>query len=185
MTSPHKAQEVRSRMRQMSTGRRGVRAVALAFATVVVAAACGEDSPTQVQFQIIEETEFADSLGVDLPSMTLTSTGVYWKDLVVGTGDAATWGTTPFVTYKGWLADGTLFDAGSFDFPMGNNQVVGGFEDGLLNTRAGGTRLMVIPPNRGYAGQTIYDSRGNVAIPGGSILVFEVTVDSVYPAPGG
>jgi FKBP-type peptidyl-prolyl cis-trans isomerase FkpA len=153
--------------------------------TLAALAACSGDTPTQVEFQVIEETDFAPSLGIDLASMTLTGTGVYWKDLTVGTGDAATFGTTPFVTYTGWLADGTQFDSGSFGFLMGNNQVVGGFEDGLLNAKVGGTRLMVIPPNRGYGGQVRYDRAGNVSIPGGSILIFEVTVDSVRPAVGG
>lgn len=166
-------------------GRRVARGAALALVTVTAMAACGEDTPTQVQFQVIEETDFAPSLGIDLASMTLTTTGVYWKDLTVGTGDAATIGTTPYVTYTGWLADGTQFDTGSFGFLMGNNQVVGGFEDGLLNARVGGTRFMIIPPNRGYGGQVIFDRVGNVAIPGGSILIFEATVDSVGPAVGG
>ncbi len=167
------------------SGRRASAGVTVALMALVAAAACGEDSPTEVQFQIIEETEFAPSLGIDLASMNLTTTGVYWRDVTVGTGDAATFGTTPYVTYTGWLSNGTQFDTGSFDFLMGNNQVVGGFEDGLLNAMAGGTRFMVIPPNRGYGGQTIYGRSGEVVIPAGSILIFQVTVDSVAPEIGG
>lgn len=165
--------------------RRNALGATLAVMTLVAAAACGEDGPTEVQFQVIEETDFAPSLGIDLASMTLTSTGVYWRDVTVGTGDPATFGTRPFVTYTGWLADGSQFDTGSFNFLMGNNQVVGGFEDGLLNIRVGGTRVMIVPPNRGYGGQAIRDGFGNVVIPAGSILVFEVTLDSVGPAVGG
>jgi hypothetical protein len=157
----------------------------LTMTTIAAAAACGDDGPTEVVFQVIEETEFAPSLGIDLASMTLTTTGVYWKDVTVGTGDAATFGTRPFLSYTGWLADGTQFDTGSFNFLMGNNEVVGGFEDGLLNAQVGGTRFMIVPPNRGYGGREIRDGFGNVVIPAGSILVFQATVDSVAPAVGG
>ncbi len=137
------------------------------------------DAPTELIFEIIEEAEFDASLGIDLGTMTKLGTGVYTMDVVVGTGDAAVFGTTPTVSYTGWLADGTEFDSGTFDFLMGNNRVVPGFEDGLLNIQVGGTRLMIIPPNRGYGGETRYDSAGDVLIPAGSILVFEVTLDSV------
>jgi len=142
--------------------------------------ACGDD-PVDVTatYEVIEETTFASSLGVDLATMTQTNTGVYWKDLVVGSGEAATFGTTPTVTYTVWLTNGTEVDSGTFPFLMGNNRVISGFEDGLLNTLVGGTRLMVIPPNRGYGAQPQTDQFGNVTIPGGSVLIFEVTVDEV------
>lgn len=150
-------------------------------AVLAFSAACGDD-PVQVVFEVIEETEFAASLGVDLASMTRLPTGVYVKDIVVGTGDEAAFGTTPTLTYTGWLADGSEFDSGTFSFLMGNNRVVAGLEDGLVGggvARVGGRRLMVIPPNRGYAGQDQVNASGQVVIPAGSILVFDITVDSV------
>ena len=146
---------------------------ALALATIALAA-CGDDTTgVEVVFEVIEETTFAPSLGVDLETMRRTGTGVYYKDLVEGTGEPAVFGTTPTVTFTGWLTDGSEFDSGTFSFFMGNNRVILGFEDGLLGTREGGTRLMVIPPNRGYGGQAL------PGIPAGSVLVFEVTVDTV------
>ena len=161
---------------------RGVRALAGATVALgaVALAACGDDpvDPT-ASYEVIEETTFAASLGVDLSSMTMTPTGVYWEDLVVGTGDAANQGTTPTVTYTVWLTNGTEVDAGTFSFLFGNNRVIAGFEDGLLNTRVGGTRRMVIPPNRGYQSAVQRDQSGNVTIPAGSVLIFEVTVDAV------
>ena len=66
----------------------------------VVAGACAEN-PTefepevvpQDQWQVIEDVSFDASLAVVLDSMTRTTTGVYWEDLVVGTGPAALIGT--------------------------------------------------------------------------------------------
>jgi FKBP-type peptidyl-prolyl cis-trans isomerase len=142
-------------------------------------AACGSSTEPEVVFEVIEETTFDASLGVDLSAMTRTGSGVYFEDLVEGSGVEAVFGTTPTVTFTGWLSDGSQFDEGTFSFPMGNNRVVLGFEDGLLGTKEGGTRLMVIPPNRGYGGQSVQDDSGNEIIPPGSVLVFRVTVDSV------
>ena len=160
---------------------RGRRAATTAIVAVVglVGAACGDDGPTNVDFEVIEETTFDPSLSIDLDAMTRTSTGVYWEDLVVGAGTPATFGTTPLVTYTLWLSDGSEVQAGTFSFLMGNNRVIAGFEDGIVNTRTGGTRKMVIPPNRGYGAAPQTDSVGNVIIPAGSVLIFEVTVDSI------
>ena len=155
--------------------------VAALLAGAVLMAGCG-DGPTGPVFQVIEETEFAASLGIDLASMTRLATGVYAKDIVVGTGDEAAVGTTPTLTFTGWLADGSEFDSGTFSFLMGNNRVVAGLEDGMIGIgaiRVGGRRLIIIPPNRGYAGQDQVNENGQVVIPAGSILVFDITVDSV------
>jgi FKBP-type peptidyl-prolyl cis-trans isomerase len=150
------------------------------LATVALVSLGGcEDGPTEVVFEVIEETQFAASLGIDLADFDVLNSGVYVKDVVVGTGEPAVFGTTPTVTYTGWLADGTQFDSGTFDFFMGNSLVVPGFEDGLLNVMVGGTRVMIIPPGRGYGGIPQVDQSGNVTIPGGSIMVFEITLDSV------
>ena len=60
-----------------------------------------------------------------------------------------------------------------FSFLMGNNEVIRGWEEGMLGMLVGGSRRIVIPPSLAYAGQ----ARGS--IPAGSILVFEVTLDGV------
>src|SRR2546421_2794732 len=57
---------------------------------------------------------FAASLGVDIATMSRSSAGVYYKDLIVGTGDSVTAKTdTMWVTYAGYLKDGKLFDSGT------------------------------------------------------------------------
>lgn len=161
--------------------RRASGAIASAAMLVVVlaATACGDD-PIEVEFEVIEETTFDPSLSVDLSSMNRTATGVYWKDLVVGTGDAAVIGTTPFLTRTIWLTDGTEIDSGIDAFLMGNNQRISGLEDGIINMLTGGTRQLVIPPNRAFGGAGTVDLSGNVVIPGGAVVIYEVTVDSIF-----
>jgi FKBP-type peptidyl-prolyl cis-trans isomerase len=169
----------------MKSGRRLVTVASMALVSVV-AVGCAESTTEfeaevvpESEFQVIEDVSFNAALGIDLDSMTRLPTGVYWKDLVVGNGTPALQGTTPLVTYTLWLTDGSEVETGQFSFLFGNNRVISGFEDGLLSTNTGGTRLIVIPPNRGYGGATRYDQFGNVTIPGGSVLIFEVTVDSI------
>ena len=48
---------------------------------------------------------------VNMDSSTTTPSGLQYRDLVVGTGEAARAGATAVVHYTGWLADGTEFDS--------------------------------------------------------------------------
>ena len=147
------------------------RLAGLAAVTAVLAlGACDDSNP----FQVIEETEFAASLGVDLEQMERLPSGVYIQDLEVGTGPELVYDATMSVTYTGWLADGTQFDAGSFtDTLLEGEGVIAGFAQGVLGMQAGGTRLIVIPPEQGYGNREVG------IIPPGSILVFEVTLDAL------
>lgn len=129
------------------------------FLAALAASSCG-DSPTMPHFDA--------SLGIDLASMVHTDSGLYYKDLKVGTGAVATVGKTATVQYTGWLPDATQFDAGSFSFTVGVGQVVPGFDEGVLGMKVGGKRRLVIPPDLGYG------SRSQGPIPPNSTLVFEV-----------
>lgn len=154
-------------MKKFSAPFRGAALVLL----VSVVAACDDNS-----FQVIEELEFAASLGIDLSGMTMLSSGVYTEDLVVGDGDPVLSNSEVEVTYAGYLANGSQFGTGSFEFTMGLRQVIVGFEQGVLGMAERGERRIIIPPDLGYADQ----EQG--AIPAGSVLVFDVIVDSVIVA---
>lgn len=145
---------------------------ALAAVTAILAlAACGDDP-----FQVIEETEFAASLGVDLAEMEMLPSGVYIQDIEVGDGEALVYGATMTITYTGWLADGTEFDSSTFtDVLLEDQGVIPGFGQGLLGMQPGGTRLIVVPP------ELAYGDEGVGIIPPGAILVFRVTLDDVIP----
>ena len=146
----------------------------LTVTTCVTLLACGDTTaPGEVEFQVIEDLEFAAILGVDLSAMELHETGVYIQDLTAGEGDPVTWGDEVWLGYEGWLYDGTRFDAGEIDFILGSGQVIPGFDQGILGMRLGGQRRMVIPPALAYGTQ------GAGSVPPGSVLVFEVEVLNV------
>lgn len=136
---------------------------------LILAPAC-DDDPTGVD---IRSVTFAPELDVDLDAMTRTSTGLYYQDLEPGDGPAAVAGQEVAVLYRGWLADGTLFDqrqdpANPFRFPLGAGWVIAGWDEGVAGMRPGGLRRLVIPPSLGYG------DRPNGPIPPNSVLVFEI-----------
>jgi len=161
----------------MSGARRGgsSRVVATAFAVLTIGLAACNSDPTEVQLQVIEEVTFAASLGVDLAAMTKLPEGMYIQDRVMGSGPGLAAGDTAWVYYELYLHTGTPIssDLFRFEFRRTPPAVIQGWDIGLEGMMAGGARLLVIPP------ELAYGSRAVGSIPAGSILVFEVELDSI------
>lgn len=151
------------------TGRRVAGMAGLVFA-ITMAAGCGDDMTGP---ESIEDAEFATSLGINLASMTRTSSGLYYEDLTEGTGEPAVSGQGVLVAYTGWLKDGTEFDSGRLEFRLGAGQVVPGFDEGVAGMRVGGTRRIIIPPELGYG------SRSSGPVPADAILIFRIGLVSI------
>lgn len=105
------------------------------------------------------------------------SSSVAFGDVQTGNGTALAAGQTASVYYRGYLTNGTLFDATrsdssgtpqAFSFTEGQHQVIAGWEEGLLGMKVGGIRLLIVPPSLGYGAQA------QSSIPANSVLVFEV-----------
>jgi len=145
-----------------------LRRSAVLLATIVLAA-CGDSGPTAPS---IEETTFDPSLGVDLSQMTKTESGLYWRDLTVGTGATAEVYESVKVGYTLWLANGTKIEESApsapITFTIGRGQVIQGWDQGVPGMKEGGVRLLVIPPSLAYG------DKQNGDIPANSILVFRV-----------
>jgi FKBP-type peptidyl-prolyl cis-trans isomerase FkpA len=140
----------------------------LFLALLATLSACDSNS-----FQVIEDLDFAPSLDVDLSRMEMLPSGVYIEDLVVGDGDTVLRDSEVIVSFLGFLADGSQFGTGVFTFIMGQRGVIAGFEQGVLGMRERGRRKIIIPPDLGYGEQD------QDAIPAGSVLIFDITVDSI------
>ena len=150
-----------------------LRQLTMGLALLVSFAACGGDS---VFVPDITKTQFATSLEVDLAASTKTASGLYYRDLTVGTGALNPTDTAKTVTvgYTGSLRNGVQFDAGTIGpFRTGTGAVIAGFDEGLKGMRAGGRRQLIIPPSLGYG------ARATNTIPANSILVFVVDLRSV------
>lgn len=127
-----------------------VRSLALGF--VFLAAGCGSD-PTGVS---IVDTRFASSLGVDLDASTRTATGLYYRDIVVGTGTQAGVGSNVTVRYELFATNGQRREGGTLPpFTIGTRAMIDGFDEGVRGMRVGGTRQLIVPPHLGYNDNTI------------------------------
>lgn len=148
----------------------------IALIAALFAAACTPEDMLVPEPSSIETASFASSLNVDLVTSTKLPSGMYIRDVAVGSGASVASGQTLSMRYTGWLSNGTQFDAtgngAPFTFRLGAGQVIGGWDQGVAGMKVGGTRQLIIPPALGYG------TRGTGPIPGNAILVFTVQVVS-------
>lgn len=90
-----------------------------------------------------------------------------------GNGQGAQVGDTVSVHYEGTLSDGIKFDSSydrgkPFEFTLGENYVIDGWEKGVVGMKVGEIRELRIPSSMGYG-----DS-GNGPIPGNAGLIFKI-----------
>lgn len=88
-----------------------------------------------------------------------TASGIQYKILKEGTGGQPTPGVSVQVHYSGWLdgfdGDGRKFDSSydrrrPFVFKAGVGQVIGGWDQSVLDMKVGEKRNVIIPPELGY-----------------------------------
>jgi FKBP-type peptidyl-prolyl cis-trans isomerase FkpA len=106
-------------------------------------------------------------------------------DEVLGGGVEARAGNVVTVHYTGWLYDarvanlqGKKFDSSldrgtPFSFTLGAQQVIKGWDVGVVGMRVGGKRTLIIPSEMAYG------SGGQGPIPDDAALVFEVLLVDV------
>jgi peptidylprolyl isomerase len=125
----------------------------------------------------------AMSDAADAQPVTTTPSGLKIIDTKVGTGPSPKPGQTCVMNYTGWLYDngkkGAKFDSSldrnqPFSFPIGQHQVIAGWDEGVATMKVGGKRTLIIPPELGYG------SRGaGGVIPPNATLMFDVELLSV------
>ena len=111
-------------------------------------------------------------------SPVTTPSGLKYTDEQVGTGAQPTAGQNVSVHYTGWLDQGgqkgKKFDSSRdrgqpFSFPLGQGQVIQGWDEGVASMKVGGKRTLVIPAALGYGAR----GAGGV-IPPNATLIFDV-----------
>ena len=107
-----------------------------------------------------------------------TATGLQMIDTKVGTGATPRTGQICVMHYTGWLYEngvkGKKFDSSvdrgePFEFPIGQQRVIAGWDEGVATMKVGGKRTLIIPPQLGYGER----GAGGV-IPPNATLMFDV-----------
>jgi len=141
--------------------------------TAVAAVATAISTPLAVQ------TALAQTAGKPMT----TASGLQIIDSKVGTGASPKTGQTCVMHYTGWLYEngqkGKKFDSSvdrnePFEFPIGQRQVIAGWDEGVASMKVGGKRTLIIPPALGYGAR----GAGGV-IPPNATLMFDVELLAV------
>jgi peptidylprolyl isomerase len=112
-----------------------------------------------------------------------TPSGLQIIDTAVGTGASPKAGQTCVMHYTGWLYEdgkkGKKFDSSvdrnePFEFPIGQNRVIAGWDEGVATMKVGGKRTLIIPAALGYGAR----GAGGV-IPPNATLMFDVELLAV------
>ena len=108
-----------------------------------------------------------------------TESGLRYKMIQKGTGKKAENGKIVAVHYTGQLEDGKVFDSSiprkkPIEFPLGQGNVIEGWDEGIALLQVGDKARFVIPSHLGYG------SRGaGGAIPPNATLIFDVELIDV------
>jgi FKBP-type peptidyl-prolyl cis-trans isomerase FkpA len=112
-------------------------------------------------------------------SLITTPSGLKYIVLEAGTGPKAVVGKPVSVNYYGMLMNGTRFDDSwsrgqEFSFPLGQGQVIKGWDEGVANLNEGAKACLFIPAELGYGAQG-----SPPAIPENAELMFYIEVNKV------
>ena len=154
------------------------RSILVAVVCSITLSACASAGPPLPPPQPIESIPFDATLNIDLSKMTKTASGLFYRDLEVGSGMEVKGRMRVRVHYTGWLTNGVKFDENTPDQPpieveVGRGRAIKGWDEGLQGMRPGGRRQLVIPAALGYG------SEHSGLIPPDAVLVFDILVVSV------
>jgi FKBP-type peptidyl-prolyl cis-trans isomerase len=118
----------------------------------------------------------------------VTTTGLRYRELVVGDGAAAQACTGVLIKTVGRLENGAVFDstltgeAGAIVPGLGRLPVQG-VEQGVIGMLEGGVRRLIIPPSLAYGSQarTAEPGSGFANIPANSTLIYDITLLQATP----
>jgi FKBP-type peptidyl-prolyl cis-trans isomerase FkpA len=155
-----------------------------AILSTVVIVGCINPAELDDRWKDPEKIVFAASLSIDLTQLCTdtqvgcwnrTASGLFWKDLVVGTGAAAAAGDSVKVHYTVWLPDATVvYTTHAENTPqvllIGVGLALKGFDEGVIAMRVGGKRRLVLRPSLAYGMAGNDDPR----VPPLATLIYEV-----------
>ena len=117
----------------------------------------------------------------DEEGVTVTKSGLQIKTIQSGEGKPPTDNDVAMISITGTLRDGKVFqEPASGPFPVSGG--IPGFTEALKLMQKGGKYKIWIPSDIGYGPNDVPDQKtGGVAIPGASLLIFDVELQDFLP----
>jgi FKBP-type peptidyl-prolyl cis-trans isomerase FkpA len=144
---------------------------------LVFAVSCNTEDSTP-DFSAIDKKIIEDYLVAHSLTAQSTSSGLYYIITAPGGTTHPTMASSVKAFYKGYLADGSIFDQSTYTtgnpatFPLTN--VITGWQEGLQLVGVGGKIKLLIPSAMGYGGVA------RTGIPMNSVLIFDISVVDIY-----
>lgn len=140
------------------------------------AKAAKENSPEAKENKEKGAAYIQDAIKND-PSIKTTESGLAYKVINEGTGEAIGRTGSAVVKYKGQLIDGTVFDSNDEGATLSPRGTVPGFAEGLAMMKKGAKYVLYIPGELAYG----VDGQPQAGIGPNATLVFEVEAVEVTP----
>ncbi len=154
----------------------------LLFSAAIVLISLGSCDPAR-KYEKAETESIANYLSSNnTDTFKLETSGLYYMNVLTGTGPAPVKGDTCHVVYTGKFLNGNVFDtnAGGADlvFELSEGQIIAGFDEGISYMKEGGKATLLIPSKLAYG------TTGYYSIPGYTPLLYDVQLVKVIPGPG-
>lgn len=134
---------------------------------------CSSDDGV-VDFTAENEQEILDYLSERNLNAQKSATGLYYIIDEQGSGSAPSASSNVTVAYRGYFTNGNVFDQSSSNGISFNlSQVIPGWTEGITYFNEGGSGMLLIPSRLAYG------NNGRSGIPGGAVLLFDITLISV------
>lgn len=116
-----------------------------------------------------------------------TPMGALYRDLKAGSGEVAATGDVATIHFIGWLEQAgeqgreffnTRSQGEAVSFVVGTDRVLAGWNEGVVGMRAGGKRLLKLPPSLAYGSRGVDDM-----VPPDTPLMFIVELVALEKRP--
>jgi FKBP-type peptidyl-prolyl cis-trans isomerase FkpA len=154
----------------------------LLFLAAIALISLGSCDPAK-KYEKAETEAIANYLSTNsADTFKLETSGLYYRDVLVGTGRTPVINDTAHIVYTGKFLNGNVFDsnAGGADLIMvvGAGTYIAGLEEGITYMKEGGKATLLIPSKLAYG------TTGQYNIPGYTALLFDIQLVKVIPGPG-
>ncbi|GAA3652316.1 FKBP-type peptidyl-prolyl cis-trans isomerase [Flavivirga jejuensis] len=120
----------------------------------------------------LNDEEITDYIAENNLDATKSVSGLYYVIDEEGTGEQPTITSNVTVAYKGYFTNGSVFDeSDSLTYDL--DRFIAGWREGFTYFKEGGSGKLLVPSHLGYGNDGI---RG---IPGGAVLIFDISLISV------